>query len=183
MHFTGKHEFSWAVMPHRGHFLQSHVPIAAYLFNSPLHGTFPAPPPIQISDALLAVRCVPDGSAIASAIPTRVPFAIFGSDHSVFLETFKRGDLDSDADGKRTIVLRLYEAYGGHATVALQANVPGVVAAYQTNLLEDDEGAEALALEAPDAHAAAPLEGGVVIPLGFRGFEVKTVKLVLAKEG
>jgi alpha-mannosidase len=162
----GKHEFSWAVMPHRGHFLQSHVPIAAYLFNSPLH-----------------VRCVPDGSAIASAIPARVPFAVFGNDHSVILETFKRGDLDSDADGKRTIVLRLYEAYGGHASVTLQVNVPGVVAAYQTNLLEDDEGAEALALEESHAHASAPLEGGLVIPLKFRGFEVKTVKLVLAKEG
>ena len=36
----GKHEFSWAVLPHRGHFLESHVPIAAYLFNSPLHGEF-----------------------------------------------------------------------------------------------------------------------------------------------
>jgi len=36
--FPGKHEFSWAVLPHRGHFLQSSVPIAAYLFNSPLHG-------------------------------------------------------------------------------------------------------------------------------------------------
>ena len=35
----GKHEFSWAVMPHVGHFLESDVPIAAYLFNSPLHGT------------------------------------------------------------------------------------------------------------------------------------------------
>jgi alpha-mannosidase len=35
---AGKHEFSWAVLPHRGHFLESHVPIAAYLFNSPLHG-------------------------------------------------------------------------------------------------------------------------------------------------
>jgi hypothetical protein len=35
----GKHEFSWAVLPQRGHGLQSHVPIAAYLFNSPLHGT------------------------------------------------------------------------------------------------------------------------------------------------
>lgn len=131
------------------------------------------------------MRCVPGGGAIAAVVPARVPFAIFGNDHSVFLETFKRGDLDSDAaNGKRTIVLRLYEAYGGHASVALQVNVPGVVAAYATNLLEDDEGAEALALEAPDAaHAAAPLQGGVVIPLKFRGFEVKTVKLVLAKEG
>ncbi|KAI9447174.1 glycosyl hydrolases family 38 N-terminal domain-containing protein [Lactarius psammicola] len=164
----GKHEFSWAVLPHRGHFLQSSVPIAAYLFNSPLH-----------------VRHVPGGGAVAAAVPTRVPFALFGRDHSVFLETFKRGDLDSDADGKRTIVLRLYEAYGGHASVDLQVNVPGVVAAYSTNLLEDDEGAEALTLEAPTAEAAEklPLSGGLVIPLAFRGFEVKTIKLVLAKEG
>ncbi|KAI9449033.1 glycosyl hydrolases family 38 N-terminal domain-containing protein [Lactarius psammicola] len=164
----GKHEFSWAVLPHRGHFLQSSVPIAAYLFNSPLH-----------------VRHVPGGGAVAAAIPTRVPFALFGRDYSVFLETFKRGDLDSDADGKRTIVLRLYEAYGGHASVDLQVNVPGVVAAYSTNLLEDDEGAEALTLEAPTAEAAEklPLSGGLVIPLAFRGFEVKTIKLVLAKEG
>lgn len=34
---TGLHEFSWAVMPHKGHFLESDVPMAAYLFNSPLH--------------------------------------------------------------------------------------------------------------------------------------------------
>lgn len=34
----GKHEFSWAVMPHQGHFLDSDVPTAAFLFNSPLHG-------------------------------------------------------------------------------------------------------------------------------------------------
>ena len=33
----GKHEFSWAVMPHVGSFLESDVPTAAYLFNSPLH--------------------------------------------------------------------------------------------------------------------------------------------------
>lgn len=33
----GLHEFSWAVLPHAGHFLQSDVPQAAYLFNSPLH--------------------------------------------------------------------------------------------------------------------------------------------------
>ncbi|KAH8999594.1 glycoside hydrolase family 38 protein [Lactarius hatsudake] len=164
----GKHEFSWAVLPHRGHFLQSSVPIAAYLFNSPLH-----------------VRHVPHGGAVAAAVPPRVPFALFGNDHSVFLETFKRGDLDSDADGKRTIVLRLYEAYGGHATVNLQVNVPGVIAALSTSLLEDDVGAEALELKAPVAEAAEklPLAGGLVVPLAFRGFEVKTIKLVLEKAG
>ena len=33
---TGHHKFSWAVMPHEDHFLQSDVPMAAYLYNSPL---------------------------------------------------------------------------------------------------------------------------------------------------
>ena len=57
--FTGKHEFSWAVMPHRGHFLQSTVPIAAYLFNSPLHRMSSTTAPIR-SDADIA------GSALRS---------------------------------------------------------------------------------------------------------------------
>ena len=36
---SGLHDFSWAVLPHVGHFLESDVPIAAYLYNSPLHRT------------------------------------------------------------------------------------------------------------------------------------------------
>lgn len=35
--YVGKHEFSWGVMPHVGSFLESDVPMAAYVFNSPLH--------------------------------------------------------------------------------------------------------------------------------------------------
>jgi hypothetical protein len=38
--FLGKHYFSWAVMPHEGHFLESDVPIAGYLYNSPLRRKF-----------------------------------------------------------------------------------------------------------------------------------------------
>jgi len=96
----------------------------------------------------------------------------------VFLETIKRGDLDVDGKGgHRTIVLRLYEAYGGHATVGIQINVPGVVAAYETNLLEDDAGAEMLSLERTTGDGET-----LSIRLAFRGFEVKTVKLVLSKE-
>lgn len=162
----GKHEFSWAVLPHRGHFIQSYVPIAAYLFNSPLH-----------------VRCVPNGDAIAATVP-RTPFVLFGRDPSVFLETIKRGDLDVDGKGgHRTIVLRLYEAYGGHTTVGIQINVPGVVAAYETNLLEDDTGAETLTLERTTEGEGQQQSGETLsIRLAFRGFEVKTVKLVLSKE-
>jgi alpha-mannosidase len=104
----------------------------------------------------------------------------------VVLETLKRGDLDIDGkDGPRTIVLRLYEAFGGHASVYLHVNVRGVVAAYETNLLEDDAGLEALALEQTAGEDVGPRskETVSVIRLAFRGFEVKTIKLVLAKEG
>jgi alpha-mannosidase len=130
------------------------------------------------------VRFVPNGGAIAATVP-RPPFVLFGRDPSVFLETIKRGDLDVDGkDGHRTIVLRLYEAYGGHATVNVQINVPGVVAAYETNLLEDDAGVEALTLArtADEGEGERQSGGSQSIRLAFRGFEVKTVKLVLSKE-
>ncbi|KAI0061336.1 glycoside hydrolase family 38 protein [Artomyces pyxidatus] len=152
----GKHEFSWAVMPHDGHFLQSDVPIAGYLFNSPVH-----------------VRFMADGGLPALTAPTS--FVHLSGGKNVILETVKRGDLDSDADGRRTVVLRLYEAYGGHANVRL--HVDGglhVVEAYTTNLLEDDIGSEAQELVHADNLSS--------VSLTFRGFEVKTVKLVLSKE-
>ena len=103
----------------------------------------------------------------------------------MFLETIKRGDLDVDGkEGHRTIVLRLYEAYGGHATVSVQINVPGVVAAYETNLLEDDAGAEALKLDQTTGEGEGQRQSAesLSIRLAFRGFEVKTVKLVLSKQ-
>ena len=131
------------------------------------------------------VRYTPDGGAVAAAV-RRPPFVLFGRDHSVVLETIKRGDLDRDrADGARTIVLRLYEAFGGHASVILQINVPGVTAAHATNLLEDDgagAGAETLALEQTTGEWGEQ-PGEQSLRLAFRGFEVKTIKLVLAKEG
>jgi len=123
---------------------------------------------------------------VAAAV-SHPPFVLFGRDPSVVLETLKRGDLDVDGkDGPRTIVLRLYEAFGGHTSAYLHINVRGVVAAYETNLLEDDAGAEALALErtAGEELGQQQSEETVsVIRLAFRGFEVKTIKLVLAKEG
>ena len=39
LNFPGEHRFSWAVMPHEGHFLESDVPVAGHLYNSPLRGS------------------------------------------------------------------------------------------------------------------------------------------------
>jgi alpha-mannosidase len=130
---------------------------------------------------LVKVRYLSNGSVLESTVPHVPPFIVFGRDCSVFLETFKRGDLD-DAKGIRTVVLRLYEAYGGHASIGLQVNTPQrVIAAYETNLLEDDAGANSLALEQTTGEWGER-PGQQMLRLVFRGFEVKTIKVVFAKD-
>ncbi|RXW22273.1 hypothetical protein EST38_g3570 [Candolleomyces aberdarensis] len=158
----GEHRFSWAVYPHEGHFLESDVPVAGYLYNSPLR-----------------VRCLAPGTEDVLSVH-RPPFSLEGS-RNVFLETVKRGEYDSfdapvnvdDASGE-SIILRLFEAYGGHGCVNLKVNrhIP-VAKAYATNLLEDHtNNLELLQLTEEQG-------GGAVVKLDFRGFEVKTIKLVL----
>ncbi|KDQ59961.1 glycoside hydrolase family 38 protein [Jaapia argillacea MUCL 33604] len=154
----GKHEFSWAVLPHVGHFLESDVPMAAYLFNSPLHLRY-----IQV-----------DG--VQSALSQRgSPFLVDGAPN-VILETIKRGEDDDFSRTKTTstVVLRLYEAFGGHAQVRLRvAPYLSVVKAHVTNLLEDE--LSELSLVRPEEDE----EGFAILKLNFHGFEVKTVKLVV----
>jgi alpha-mannosidase len=130
---------------------------------------------------LMKVRYLLNDSSLASTVPHMPPFIVYGRSCSVFLETLKRGDLD-DAKGIRTVVLRLYEAYGGHASVCLQVNMPQrVIAAYGVNLLEDDVGADSLALERTMGEWGER-PGEQMLRLVFRGFEVKTIKVVLAKD-
>lgn len=102
---------------------------------------------------------------------------------NVFLETVKRGEDDSfkeavDLDDKSvttTVILRLYEAYGGHAQARLliSPHLP-VLKAILTNLLED-ENEELYVLRSLDSSDGS----GSALSLSFRGFEVKTVKIVL----
>jgi alpha-mannosidase len=130
---------------------------------------------------LMKVRYLLNGSSLASIVPHMPPFIVYGRSCSVFLETLKRGDLD-DVKGIRTVVLRLYEAYGGHASICLRVNMPQrVIAAYEMNLLEDDVGADSPALKrATSEWGERP--GEQMLRLVFRGFEVKTIKVVLAKD-
>ncbi|KDQ27960.1 glycoside hydrolase family 38 protein [Pleurotus ostreatus PC15] len=155
----GKHEFSWAVLPHEGHFLESDVPVAAYLFNSPLYLRF-----VEHS--------------ISPLNYPKSPFILEGA-RNVVLETIKRGEDDaySATKGKKsvtTIILRLYEAFGGHANAQLRiaSHIP-VAKAYLTNFLEDEQ--SGLHLHSTD-HAS---QSDTFVKLDFRGFEIKTVKLVI----
>ncbi|KAF8549819.1 glycoside hydrolase family 38 protein [Imleria badia] len=166
----GKHEFSWAVMPHVGSFLESDVPKAAYIFNSPLH-----------------LRAVPQNAQRPWAT-SRSPFWLEGSPN-VFLETIKRGE-DDDFESKsanKTVILRLYEALGGHGRVQLRISpVVQVVDAYLTNLLEDHKASLSFAsdaeAEASAGDHAATTTSRFRLDLDFRAFEVKTVKLVIENE-
>jgi len=71
----------------------------------------------------LAAYYVTSSGAVDATVPLRVPFAPFGRDNSVFLVTFESSDLDLGTDGKRTTVLRSYEAYCRHESVGVQTTV------------------------------------------------------------
>lgn len=114
---------------------------------------------------------------------TPAPFVVEGA-RNVFLETVKRGEYDSleeavnldDKSATTTVILRLYEAFGGHAQARLivSHHLP-VLKAFTTNLLEDED--EELYI----LRSSGSSDGfsGSALSLSFRGFEVKTVKLVL----
>lgn len=125
--------------------------------------------------SITIVRCIQSDNKIPCS-PS--PFMLSGA-RNVFLETIKRAeddDFTKSYAAKKTVVLRLYEAFGGHAYVKLTVGNGLVVSkATLANLLEDS--AEELSI------ASATTEGGSTgdyeISLKFRAFEVKTVKLVI----
>jgi len=104
------------------------------------------------------------------------------------LETIKRGEDDNHTSlistseaGPVTIILRLYEVFGGHSRVLLKiAPYLPVAEVFVTNLLEDEEEELDITLSG---------DGGIVddiessrcsVTLNFRGFEVKTLKVVIS---
>lgn len=101
------------------------------------------------------------------------PFTVQGA-RNVILETIKRGEDDKlSSDSSSTIILRLYEAFGGHAQARLRiADHLSIDKVHLTNLLEE-ETAELSVTKADDSAS--------LVKIDFRGFEVKTVKLTLKK--
>ena len=154
------------------------MPIAAYLFNSPLHGVFLLVESRDSSPAhTQAVRYL--ASTSASLTTVRPLFVVDGAPN-VILETVKRGeddDFEKQKEGTTSIVLRLYEAFGGHARAQLRLprHIP-ITRVHLTNLLEDDSGDDLRLTRTENGEGAAVL-------LNFRGFEVKTVKLELGAPG
>uniref|UniRef100_A0A8C0TH60 alpha-mannosidase n=1 Tax=Canis lupus familiaris TaxID=9615 RepID=A0A8C0TH60_CANLF len=105
----GRHEFTYALMPHKGSLQDAGVIRAAYSLNFPLLA-LPAPGPAP--------------AAAWSAFSLSSP--------AVVLETVKQAE--SSPQG-RTLVLRLYEAHGSHVDCWLRTSLP-VQEAVLCDLLE-----------------------------------------------
>ncbi|XP_027779422.2 alpha-mannosidase 2C1 isoform X2 [Marmota flaviventris] len=94
----GRHEFTYALMPHKGSFQDAGVIPAAYNLNFPLLA-LPAPGPAP--------------AATWSAFSLSSP--------AVVLETVKQAETSSQS---HTLVLRLYEAHGSHVDCWLHTSLP-----------------------------------------------------------
>jgi len=132
---------------------------------------------VTVSSLAFTVRYLKRGpNVIASTL--KAPFVVEGASN-VFLETIKRGENDNfgriNESSTTTVILRFYEAFGGHAQARLKIDSHFPVSkAYVTNLMEDED--EELNVMLEDG---ASEELAAVVKLDFHGFEVKTVKLVI----
>ncbi|KAI9027605.1 glycosyl hydrolases family 38 N-terminal domain-containing protein [Phycomyces nitens] len=112
----GQHTFKYAIYPHLYHFNNSNVVREALEFNVPL-----------------SIRYV-KGNDFREGVITPSLFEI-SPEGQVILDTIK---LAEDDNGKaKTIILRLYEAYGGKQTVLLSSSL-SIKSMEISNILEDN---------------------------------------------
>lgn len=90
---------------------------------------------------------------------------------SVILDTIKRGDDDDfmSKQGQTSVICRFYESKGGHAKAKLSFGVP-IVSARIVDLLERP---------LSDVELKKAKDGSSVATISFRGFEVKTLQLII----
>ncbi|OLL24027.1 Alpha-mannosidase [Neolecta irregularis DAH-3] len=152
----GRHKFKFALLPHIGNYQQANISRAAYNFNVPLR-----------------VGQTKDIIAVNSALNS----ILLAGDPSIILETIKRGEDDEDMQTSlknipkrngRSVILRLFETYGGHATAKIITTLP-IKNVCKTNILEDD--GEKIKFDKHDAC--------LEIQIAMRAFEIATIRLIL----
>ncbi|KAM0747907.1 alpha-mannosidase [Meredithblackwellia eburnea MCA 4105] len=153
----GNHTFSFAVLPHRGSFAESDVPIAGWIFNSPQH-----------------LRRIPH-ARVSSAVAVGHPFKLKGT-RNIILDTIKRAEDDHfgvKSAAPQTVVLRLYEAFGGHGSVDVLTELD-VESVTICDILERDlEELPVIQTKTAEGEPAASVK------INFRGFQVISLKFTL----
>ncbi|TKA51106.1 hypothetical protein B0A53_05892 [Rhodotorula sp. CCFEE 5036] len=167
----GAHHFSFAVLPHRGSFAESDVPAVARMFNYPLH--LRRLPSLALTESeLIKSRDDRHGQG---------PFSVVGA-RNVVLDTVKRGEEDdfSARSKHETVILRLYEAYGGAAKAKIAATIPEgrkIASAELVDILERK--VEDLTVSDQSVSGSASSTFNIDLPR-MRAFQIVTVKLTLA---
>ena len=164
----GHHSFRYAVYPHAGAIGESGVVAAAYQFNVPL---LSLPVPASVAARFKSSPSSPS-QPFFKLVPASGPSG--KSVANVVLDAVKQAEDDANS-----VVVRLYEAYGGRADVILHTVLP-VKRAVLCNILEDaiDAQSEEIILDAsrePNLWDAA--RGGA--RLRFLPFQIVSVKLSL----
>ncbi|KAJ1960607.1 Glycoside hydrolase, 38 vacuolar alpha mannosidase [Dipsacomyces acuminosporus] len=154
----GHHTFRYAIYPHKGSFHESGVVQEAYQFNVPL---------IQLPVDFETARS--STNVISS---TAAPYFSVSGAPNVVLDAVKRAE-----DDPNSVIVRLYEAYGGHASALLSTSL-NVSKACLTNIIEEKTGR--LAISTPSAAGGFDESTSTrAVNISFKPFEIVTVKLSL----
>ncbi|KAJ2723339.1 Glycoside hydrolase, 38 vacuolar alpha mannosidase [Coemansia sp. Benny D115] len=146
----GNQTFRYAVYPHKGSFGESDVVREAYQFNTPL---------VQLPvDLVAATKCQRVQSAVDSPY-----FSVTGAEN-VVLDAVKMAE-----DGSGDVVVRLYEAYGGHAKATVHTRI-SASGAVKSNIMEENNVADTLDLKTAE-------DGTASIAVSFKPFELVTLRL------
>ncbi|KAJ2468107.1 Glycoside hydrolase, 38 vacuolar alpha mannosidase [Coemansia sp. RSA 2322] len=138
----GRHRFQYAIYPHAGTFSESNVVQEAYQFNVPL-------------------QVIPLGLTACSADSLAQPcFSVSGA-RNVVLDCVKMAE-----DGSDSYVIRLYEAYGGHARALVTTKLPAA-RAHKVDILEERMGEDS---------ELAWVARSRTVEVAFKPFEVVTLK-------
>ncbi|KAJ2709888.1 Glycoside hydrolase, 38 vacuolar alpha mannosidase [Coemansia spiralis] len=143
----GRHRFRYAVYPHSGTFSESNVVQEAYQFNVPL--------------LELPVGCT-------RLLHDRPFFSLSGA-RNVVLDTVKVAE-----DDTQSYIVRMYEAYGGHARAILTTRLPASAVA-KVNILEEPMSSGSTG-EAAGIHW---LERPRSLAVQFKPFEVVSLKFTV----
>ncbi|KAJ1902610.1 Glycoside hydrolase, 38 vacuolar alpha mannosidase [Coemansia sp. IMI 209127] len=139
----GKHSFRYALYPHKGCFNESNVVQEAYHFNVPL---------LKISGAI-SDTCISSGT----------PYFSLSGARNVVLDAVKMAE-----DDENGYIVRLYEAYGGHANALLTAKLP-FTHVQKVNILEEPMGDDS-------GDEVTVLPFSKTVKVCFKPFEVVSLK-------
>ncbi|KAI9504908.1 galactose mutarotase-like domain-containing protein [Coemansia spiralis] len=151
----GKHEFRYALYPHKGCFNESNVVQEAYHFNVPLLKLPTASQSsVNLADAAHSQYIRPGNHS---------PFFSLSGARNVVLDTVKMAE-----DDKRSFIVRMYEAYGGHACALLSTKLPAY-GLEKVNILEEP-------MESDDGDDLNWLPYSKATKIRFKPFEVVSLK-------